>query len=234
MAFHWQNLYKIDKVTKNRQAFGEKVISISKEMNINPNWLMGLMYFETAQTMSHTITNSIGCVGLIQFCSIARQELNVSAAQLKAMTNVDQLTYVRNYFMGKAWKRNLVAKVKDVVDLYLIIFYPLAAGKSLDYVLGSHNGTSRSIYNANPAFKDGTGKVKVRNVRDKILSFLPSFDSYSNVNVTHDNYAWNVNTSEVTVTAPPINKKPQKESNSSFLWIALLIAATQTNKLKLL
>lgn len=169
---NWQNLYKINVVPSNRQAFGEKVISISNEMNINPNWLMGLMYFETAKTLSHTITNNIGCVGLIQFCSIARKELNVSATQLKSMSNVQQLEYVRRYFMGLSWKRNLVKKVRNVTDLYLIIFYPLAAGKSMNYVLGSHNGTYRRIYDQNPSFQDGTGKIKVQNVVDKINSFL--------------------------------------------------------------
>lgn len=168
----WNQLYKIENVSINQKEFGEKVISISNEMGINPNWLMGLMYFETAKTLSHTITNNLGCVGLIQFCSIARRELNVTSSRLKTMSNVEQLDYVRKYFLGVSWKRNLVSKVRNVTDLYLIIFYPVAVGKSSDYVLGSHNGTFSNVYKHNPSFQDGTGKVKVKNVVNKINSFL--------------------------------------------------------------
>lgn len=167
----WRELYKIDVVTTNREAFGNKVIEVAGRLNLNPNWLMGLMYFETARTMSHTITNGLGCVGLIQFCSPARTDLKVTANQLRAMTNVQQMEYVYKYF-NLPFQKSLLSKVRHVTDLYLIIFYPISVGKPNDYVIGSHNGAYRTIYNNNPAFQDGTGKIKVQNVIDKINSFL--------------------------------------------------------------
>lgn len=169
---NWQDLFLINEVPTNRQQFGEKVILICNEMNINPNWLMGLMYFETARTFSPSIENSIGCVGLIQFCSSARTDLNVSKASLKAMTNVRQLDYVKLYFTHASWKRNLLTKVNNLTDLYLIIFYPIAVGKSDNYVLGSHNGTYTTVYNNNPFFHDGTGQIKVKNVKNALLNWF--------------------------------------------------------------
>lgn len=176
---NWQDLFLINEVPNNRQQFGEKVISICSEMNINPNWLMGLMYFETARTFSASIENSIGCVGLIQFCASARTDLNVTKNELKSMTNVQQLSTVKRYFFEKSWKRNLVAKVRNLTDLYLIIFYPIAVGKSDNYVLGSHNNTFTSVYNNNPAFHDGTGKIKVINVKTYLINWFNQY-GYTN------------------------------------------------------
>lgn len=174
---NWQQLFLINEVPTNQQQFGEKVISICNEMNINPNWLMGLMYFETARTFSPSIENNIGCVGLIQFCSSARTDLSVSKSQLKAMSNVQQLDYVKLYFTHAQWKRNLLPLVNSVSDLYLIIFYPRAVAKYNNYVLGSHNNTYTRIYNNNPAFQDGSGKIKVYNVKNKIVEW---FNTYAN------------------------------------------------------
>jgi hypothetical protein len=144
------------------------------------------------------------------------------------MTNVRQLDYVRDYFMKFSWKRNLVKKVKSVTDLYLIIFYPLAVGKPMDYVLGSHNGTWRSIYKQNPSFKDGTGKVKVRNVVNHINQFLPQFSNGSNTSVTKnempkakDDPIITVDVPEIVVTPKTKPKKP-KQKKSSILPLALL------------
>ena len=212
----WQDLYMINKVATNRQAFGEKVIRIATEMDINPQWLMGLMYFETARTMSHTITNSAGCVGLIQFCSSARADLNITANELRTMSNVRQLDYVRQYFLGATWKRRLVAKVESIIDLYLIIFYPLAVGKHDGYILGSHNGTWRAIYKANPAFQSGSGKITIRDITVTINNFLPNFDPFDDIafSVVIDN--------EVTIT-------PQKtaKASSSWIWILLLLSVAK-------
>ena len=35
-----------------RTAFIAKVIQVAKNLNINPNWLMVIMYFESARTFS--------------------------------------------------------------------------------------------------------------------------------------------------------------------------------------
>ena len=58
----------IDKIpSQYRQSFSDKVVEISDKLDIDPNWLMVVFKVETGN-FDWKIENSIGCVGLIQFC----------------------------------------------------------------------------------------------------------------------------------------------------------------------
>jgi len=111
-----------DKIKENRQAFAQKVVQISQNLGIDPNWLMVVMNSESG--INHRAKNSIGCVGLIQFCKESRTALGVSAEQLLAISNVQQLDYVLRYY-----QLNKV-RFKDATDLYLYTFYPVALIKN--------------------------------------------------------------------------------------------------------
>lgn len=68
-----------------RTAFIAKVILVSKNLGINPNWLMAIIHFETAGTFSPSITNSLGYTGLIQFGASAAASIGTTTAALRAM-----------------------------------------------------------------------------------------------------------------------------------------------------
>ena len=128
-------------VLLNKTAFVAKVREISERLGINPNWLMFLIHFETAGTMSHTIVNKIGATGLIQFMPKTAIGLGTTTAALRQMTNVEQLEYVYKYLLP--YKRHY----HRLIDLYLAIFYPVALGRGADYVI-----TSDAVAKANPIF----------------------------------------------------------------------------------
>lgn len=114
-----------DKVKENKTAFLQKVVQISQNLGIDPNWLMVVMNSESG--LNHRIKNKLKdpCVGLIQFCSPSRQALNVSSEQLINMSNVQQLDYVQKYY-----RLNGTLRFKDATDLYLYTFYPVAVIKN--------------------------------------------------------------------------------------------------------
>jgi len=152
-----------------RVAFVEKVKKISANLGIDPNWLMAIMYFESAGTFSPSITNNIGATGLIQFIPSTAKGLGTSTSALKAMTAVQQLDYVEKYL--KVYK----GKYKSYIDVYFAVFFPLAIGKPDDWVIQGAGLSASSIYNANPAFrvvKDG--KLRVWEVKKVMLEKLPS------------------------------------------------------------
>ena len=159
-----------DKVpTSYRVAFVEKVKKISTNLGINPNWLMTIMYFESAKTFSPSITNSIGATGLIQFIPSTATSLGTSTSELRKMTAVQQLDYVEKYL--KAYK----GKYKNYIDVYFAVFFPLAIGKPDDWVIQSKGISALQVYNSNPAFrvlKDG--KLRVWEVKKVMLEKLPS------------------------------------------------------------
>lgn len=151
-----------EKIPINRAAFVAKVIEISKKLGINPNWLMFCMNLETAGTMSHTIVNTIGATGLIQFLPSTAAGLGTTTANLRLMTNVEQLDYVYKYL--KVYSSRFL----DFTDVYSAIFYPAFIGKPDTY------SVSGAVARQNPLFdinKDST--ITKLELKTKLLERVP-------------------------------------------------------------
>lgn len=152
-----------------RVAFINKVNAISFKLGIDPNWLMAIMYFESAGTFSPSITNPIGAVGLIQFMPSTATGLGTTSKDLKAMTAVKQLDYVYKYFLPHK------GKIDNYIDAYFVVFFPLAIGKDDDWVIQAKGISPSIIAKQNPAFDTNKdGKVQVWEVKKVMLERLPS------------------------------------------------------------
>ena len=129
-------------IKENKIEFTEKVNSISGELGIDPNWLMFVMWFESAKTFSPSIKNKIsGATGLIQFMPRTARLLGTTTDALAKMTNVQQLDYVKKYF--EPYK----GRMKNWLDVYCAVFYPVLVGKPDNYVI-----TSDIVARQNPGF----------------------------------------------------------------------------------
>jgi hypothetical protein len=110
--------------------FKRKVIEISAELGIDPNYLMAAMAFESARTFRADIQNPKSkATGLIQFMPGTAKGLGTTIEALKKMTPLGQLDYVRRYFLPNN------GKLKDLSDVYMAILWPRAIGKPSSYVL---------------------------------------------------------------------------------------------------
>jgi Transglycosylase SLT domain len=164
----WNALPFINKVTKNQQAFGEKVISISADMDIMPEWLMVVMNNESG--VNSTAHNPNGsATGLIQFTEATANDLGTSTAALASMTNVEQLDYVKKYFTKYGYNK----RINDVSDTYLAVFFPIALLKGEEYVFPKWASDANPIFDIN---KDGQlTKAEFRNyVNNKYAAYLPA------------------------------------------------------------
>lgn len=112
-------------------AFRETVRDICDGLQIEPDWLMACMAFETGYTFDPAKRNAAGSsgTGLIQFMEATARGLGTSTVALARMTAVDQLDWVRMYFKPYS------GRMKSLDDVYMAILYPRAIGKSDDYVL---------------------------------------------------------------------------------------------------
>ena len=170
-----------------RSDFVNKVQEIAPRVGLDPNWLMAIIYFETAGTFSPTITNNLGYIGLIQLGAEARDTLGITASELKNMTAVEQLDVVEEYF-------NLYKdRYKSYVDAYFAVFFPLAIGKPDDWVIEGGGLTAKQIYDANPAFRNvKDGKLRVWEVKKTMLEKLPkewlNDGSFSLIVTAYKNY----------------------------------------------
>lgn len=168
---------KIDKTSDQSatsKAFRDKVTKISGLLGVSPSDLYRIMHFETAGQMKANTPSPGGkCIGLIQFCPIAQQALNVSKEELAAMTEVEQLDYVYKYF--KYWN---LPRDSDIGDLYMAVLLPVGLNKPDDFVLGSKGDkstlnpsylTKGAVWAENPAFRvPGRTYFTVADVKQKI------------------------------------------------------------------
>lgn len=149
-----------------RVNFVAKVKAVAAKLEIDPNWLMAVINWESAGTFSPTVTNKKGgATGLIQFMPDTAIGLGTTTAQLRQMTAVQQLDYVYKYFYGYR------KKLKSYTDLYLATIFPLSLGKADNWVIQSSNISAKKFAEYNPAFdKDKNGIVTVKNIKDVMLN----------------------------------------------------------------
>jgi len=161
-------VYESKVPTSYRNDFVKKVREVSTRLDIDPNWLMAIMYWESASTFSPSIQNSIGATGLIQFIPSTAIGLGTTTTALKNMSAVDQLDYVEKYL--KVYK----GKINSYVDTYFAIFFPLAIGKPDEWVVQGAGISASQIAKQNPAFDvNKDGKVQVWEVKKIMLQKLP-------------------------------------------------------------
>lgn len=194
-------LMKVSKIFSDKLTTAElnKVFEVAKRLNINPNWLLAVMYFETAYTLSPKKTNNIGSVGLIQF---TRDKAGVNyktiggkrylLSDLAKMTFIEQMDVVQAYYL-EVYKMMKVTKLDSFVDVYLVTFFPVALNKPNSYVLQTSSLSASLIAKQNPIFDRGAdgktkdGKITKAEIVDYFRSlqkFKDIFDSEINVGGT--------------------------------------------------
>ncbi|HRL22940.1 MAG TPA: hypothetical protein PLP85_14325 [Alcaligenes sp.] len=133
-------------------AFRVRVFEIARILDVEPDYLMACMAFESAETFSPSVRNAAGsgATGLIQFMPPTAIGFFHSKAQIKAMTAVQrrqaglnaclrlaamtaeqQLEYVLQYFMPYQ------GRLTGLADVYMAILWPAGIGKADHWELWS-------------------------------------------------------------------------------------------------
>lgn len=121
-----QQLAMIDKYKgTDKEAFGNKLIQVSNNLGINPNWLMAVMWKECR--LNPKAVNKNGWASwLIQFMPKTAKWLWTSVEAIRTMSALDQLDYVEKYM------KTYASKIHSYEDTYLAVFYPAYLGKADD------------------------------------------------------------------------------------------------------
>jgi hypothetical protein len=156
-----------------------KVIEVATELGINPNWLLAVIYFETAKTFSPSKTNSIGSVGLIQFTrdksGVAYKTINGKKhvlTDIAKMSFESQMDLVLEYF--KEVKRTSGKSLNSFMDVYFAVFFPKALNQSSSYILQTIGLTASLIAKQNPIF-DSNKDAKI--TKSEIENFFSGYFS---------------------------------------------------------
>jgi hypothetical protein len=139
-------------------TFQNKLDKISKLIDIDKDSIIKLMNHESK--LDPKSKNSIGCVGLIQFCpdskggsskTIGNKTYNLEDLR----NNLDKQMEAIKEFWLTGYNSG---KIKEPKDLYIYNFFPVAAGKSDNFVLQSSGLSAKKVANSNPIFNKTLGK----------------------------------------------------------------------------
>ncbi|WP_432786950.1 hypothetical protein AAEX37_01012 [Oligella sp. MSHR50489EDL] len=113
------------------QTFRNRAYWIALDLDINIDYLMSLIAFESAETFSAGVKNAAGsgATGLIQFMPATAISLGTTTDALSKMTAEDQLNWVYKYLLPYK------GRVKTLSDLYMAVLWPRAVGEPDNYVL---------------------------------------------------------------------------------------------------
>ena len=156
-----------EKIKENKTDFITTVKDIAQRLGFAPEWLMQIFMIESS--LNHRAVNPVTkATGLIQFMPATAASLGTSIEALKAMSNVQQLTYVYKYLEPYR------GKINSYQDLYFAVFFPAAIGKPGNWILQASGLTASKVAQQNPIFDlNRDGVVTVDEVRQAILNKVP-------------------------------------------------------------
>jgi hypothetical protein len=171
---------------ENLSAAGRRaVLRIADAIETDPDYLVTVMSFETGHSFSTSQKNAAGsgATGLIQFMPSTAGSLGYTTAQLAAQSQEEQiLGPVWQYFHG--W----TGKLKSLDDVYLVVFYPAAIGKSDDWVVASEGS---KVYEQNRGFDtSGSGVIRRSDITGTIRSVYNAARNRPRVDVPDAPILW--------------------------------------------
>ena len=157
-------------IKENKGAFVSKVKQICDILNIEEDWLMFVMYFESAKSFRANKVNPVsGATGLIQFMPSTARALGTTTSELAKMTNVQQLDYVYQYLKPYRLKMN------SWIDVYLAVFYPKAMNQGDGYTIKPDIvAKQNAIFDLNKDLDITVAEIKTalrKNIPDKYKSY---------------------------------------------------------------
>jgi hypothetical protein len=149
--------------------FKQKVIDVGTELSIDPNYIMACIALETGTKFNTSTKNpKSSATGLIQFMANTAKDLGTSTSKLAAMTHVEQMDYVKKYFVTQANNFNYPTSEWSLGDVYLSIFTPSAMLLKDDDVVYSKGQNAYEVNLFHDRNNDGkiTKKEIIMNIED--------------------------------------------------------------------
>ena len=167
----WNNSYKNTKHLTN--DFFEKVVTISKELECDPNDLMAVINLETAGSFRASVQNKKSrATGLIQFMPETAKDMNTSIDALKNMSEVEQLDYVKKYLQDRKKAKGIEGQI-DATTLYCFVFWPAAANKNDSYEIANNKDKNVKTYNWNKGLDYNKDKSLTRgDLAQRVKEFM--------------------------------------------------------------
>lgn len=153
---------KVDK-----EVFTEKVKEVSDSLEIDPNWLMAVMQMESGLD-PQAVNPYSDATGLIQFMPKTAQDLGTSIDELRDMSAIEQLDYVKKYLQPYSHK---MLKFRDV---YMAVFFPAAMSSPPYETIKTDKKSASKVAQQNKVFDiNKDNKITVGEFEKAILEKIP-------------------------------------------------------------
>lgn len=131
--------------------FLSAVTDSSTRLQIQPDWLLRVIDFETASTWSPQIKNpGSTATGLIQFLESTAKGLGTTTSDLASMTRGQQMAYVEKYL--EPYK----GRLNNFGDVYMAVHWPAGIGKDEGYVMYKKGSAEYDVNKNLDSNGDGT------------------------------------------------------------------------------
>jgi peptidoglycan hydrolase-like protein with peptidoglycan-binding domain len=159
---------RFEKIAYNNYGgeFVDKVKKIGDDIGLDYKIILAIMNFESG--INHKAVNpTSNATGLIQFMPFTAKSLGTTVGELRNMSAIEQLDYVKKFFN---LHRSLIPSIKSPEDAYFLVFYPVAANKDDSFILGSERSdkTARLIAKQNPMDTNNDGVLSKGEVKAKV------------------------------------------------------------------
>lgn len=151
-----------------RAAFAKKVTEIAAWLQIDPNWLMQVMYAESRlkATAQNKQQGRLIAAGLLQWTKASG--MPGAPASALQYNHLQQLDWVKTYF------KPFRGRMHSYFDVYLVTFFPAAVGKPDDYVFATSKLSAALIAKQNPVInKNKDGKITMAEFKQYVWSSTP-------------------------------------------------------------
>lgn len=130
----------------------QKVVEVSTKLNIEADWLLAVMYFES-RLNPQAKNNISGSVGLIQFTR-DKAGVNYKTISQKVYTldSIYKMNFIQQMDLVYEYFKSFKAKMQSFADVYLVTFFPLAVGKLDSFILQASGLSANLISQQNPVF----------------------------------------------------------------------------------
>jgi ElaB/YqjD/DUF883 family membrane-anchored ribosome-binding protein len=149
-----------------RAAFAQKVIAIATYLNIDPNWLMQVMYAESKlnNKAQNIQKGRLIAAGLLQWTKAS----GTDPKSVLRLTHLQQLDKVQQYFAPYR------GKMHSYFDVYMVTFFPMGMGKPDEYVFATKNLSAALIAKQNPIInKNKDGKITMYEFKQYVWNSTP-------------------------------------------------------------
>lgn len=151
-----------------RATIAGKIRDVARRLDIDPNHIMIVFNSESAGKMTTGVTNSIGCIGLIQFCpDKGGGTTKTIQGVVYNLSDIGRMSYIEQIELCYKYWYPFRDKISDLYDLYLATFYPYAMDKPDSYKYGSQvsDAMARKIASQNPSISNGSTYITNKQFR---------------------------------------------------------------------